>query len=336
MNGIDSQGSQPKRYCRNCRIEIARGRFFCDECNRQRVIQDRQRDYRKRRLKDPLYYSPPRRRERAELRAKKNDDRRNDNKRNDDRRSLKEDSMNLLAEMSWEEVKEYLARDNRVVLPLGAVEEHGRHLGLGTDFIEAEAIANGAGEATSVVVAPTLNYGMSLPQMGFPGTLSLRPITLITVLDDLLRALYHHGFRRVLIVNGHGGNGAAISSAVQNVAQDLQGLRVKTFEWWTDEETKQIVTEVIGEQIGSHASAGETAFMLAVRPSAVKLERLTGRDAPIKPSREMTTVRTFGKLYPDGIMGLDPHPAAKAAGEALLKKSIQVCMRELEAWSELL
>jgi creatinine amidohydrolase len=243
--------------------------------------------------------------------------------------------MNLIADLSWEEVREYLERDNRVILPLGATEEHGPHLGLGTDFVEAEAIARGAGEATGVAVAPTLNYGMSLAQMGFPGTLSLRPTTLIAVLEDLFRALYHHGFHRVLVVNGHGGNAAALSSAVQMVSQDLERLRVKTFEWWTDPEVYRMVNEMMGEQAGSHASAGETAFMLAVRPEAVKLHRLTGRDAPVRPSREMTTVETFAQKYPDGIMGLNPHRASWAAGEALLKKSVEICVRELIEWPDL-
>ena len=242
--------------------------------------------------------------------------------------------MNLLAEMSWPEVEEYLGRDTRVILPLGAVEEHGRHLGLGTDFIEAEAIALGAGEATGVAVAPTLNYGMSLPLMGFPGTLSLSPHTLVAVLNDLLRGLYQHGFRRILAVNGHGGNVASISSAVQMLAQDLPGLRVKSFEWWMDAEVNRIVTEMMGEQTGSHASAAETAFMLAVRPNAVKMQQLTGRDAPVKPSREITTQQTFATLYPDGIMGLDPSGATRAAGEALLKKAVEICVRELEEWPE--
>jgi creatinine amidohydrolase len=240
--------------------------------------------------------------------------------------------MKLLAEMSWEEVKEYLGNDNRVVLPLGATEQHGRHLGLGTDFIEAEAIALGIGEATDIAIAPTLNYGMSLALMGFPGTLSLRPTTLIAVLDDLFRALYRHGFRRVLVVNGHGGNTPALSSAVQTVTQDLNGLRVKSFEWWTDAESYQVVTDMLGKQVGSHASPGETAFMLAVHPRAVKLERLSGRDAPVVPSREMTTVQTFAQKYPDGIMGLDPRQATRQAGEALLKKSVEICARELMDW----
>jgi len=242
--------------------------------------------------------------------------------------------MNLLAEMSWLEVKTYLENDNRAILPLGAVEEHGRHLGLGTDFIEAEAIARGAGEATGVVVAPTLNYGSSLALMGFSGTLSLRPVTLILVLEDLVRALYQHGFHRLLIVNGHGGNTPAISSAVQNAAGELPKLRVKKFEWWSDVEVTPVVSEVLGEQAGSHASLGETSFMLAVCPQAVKLGNLTGLSSPDRLSREVTTVQTFAQLYPDGIMGLDPSSADKAAGEVILKRSIEICAKELNAWGE--
>jgi creatinine amidohydrolase len=240
--------------------------------------------------------------------------------------------MNLLPEISWEEVKEYLARDDRAILPLGSTEEHGRHLGLGTDSIEAEAIARGAGEATGVIVAPTLNYGMALTLLAFPGTLALRPTTLIAVLEDIFRSLYCHGFRRVLVVNGHGGNTASLTSAVQMVTQDCAGLRVKTFEWWTDAESYRVVIETLGEQVGSHASPGETAFMLAVCPRAVKLNRLTGQDAPVKTSRELTTVQNFAQKYPDGIMGRDPRAATPQAGEALLRKCVEICAREVGEW----
>lgn len=240
--------------------------------------------------------------------------------------------MNLMAEMSWEQVQEYLARDRRVILPLGATEEHGRHLGLGTDFTEAEAIARGTGERTGVAVAPALNYGMSHSLLAFPGTLSLRPATLMAVLEDLFRSLHHHGFRRVLVVNGHGGNAAALGSTLNVLAGELPDLRAKIFEWWTDAESYQVVTDMLGPQQGSHASPGETAFMLAVRPAAVHLERLTGRDAPVKPSREHTAMHTFRDKYPDGIMGLDPGKATREAGEKLLTKSIEICARELEGW----
>ncbi|MBM3327410.1 MAG: creatininase family protein [Calditrichaeota bacterium] len=240
--------------------------------------------------------------------------------------------MNLLADLSWYDIQEYLTGEDRLILPLGAVEEHGPHLGVGTDFIEAEAIALGVGKATDVMIAPTLNYGMSLSQMGFAGTISLRPATLTDVLEDILHSLHQHGFRRILIVNGHGGNTASIASAVQTAAMDLPGLQVKNFQWWTDEEAYRVIIETLGEQTGSHASLGETAFMLAVRPQAVKMGRLTGRDAPVLPSRELTTVQNFAKLYPDGIMGLNPAKATKEAGEALLKKCIEICAKELKQW----
>jgi len=234
--------------------------------------------------------------------------------------------------MSWEEVEEYLAHDDRIVLPLGAVEEHGRHLGVGTDMIEAEAIAHGVGKVSSVIVAPTLNYGMAMAQMGFTGTLSLQPKTLSAVIEDLLRAMHRHGFRRVLIVNGHGGNGSPIGCAVQGIAQELPGLRVKKFDWWLDAEAYKVVIDMTGEQDGSHAGAGETSFMMAVRPQAVKLQRLTGNDAPIVPSREIPTTHNFRQLYPDGIMGNHPANASMEAGAALLNKCIEICVRELEAW----
>jgi creatinine amidohydrolase len=240
--------------------------------------------------------------------------------------------MKLLAQLSWEEVKDYLAQDDRIILAFGSVEEHGRHLGLGTDTFEATAIAEGAGEICGVVVAPTLNYGVVLEVMNFPGTLSLKPATLMAAIEDILRALYRHGFRRIFIVNGHGGNTASIYSAVQLVAQNLEGLKFKFFQWWTDAEASRVIVETMGQQSGSHAADGETAFMLAVQPEAVKLERLTGNSAPVKSSRELTTVQNFAQLYPDGIMGNHPQNATREAGEKMLQTFVDICARELAEW----
>lgn len=240
--------------------------------------------------------------------------------------------MNRLAEMSWVEIEDYLKRDDRVILPLGATEQHGRHLGVGTDHLEAEAIALGTGEKANVAIAPTLCYGMSHAHLSFTGTMSLRPTTLIAVVEDLFRSLYRHGFRRVLVVNGHGGNEAALASALHLVADDLRDLRVKTFQWWTDQESYRVVTDALGPQQGSHATAGETAFMLAICPSGVKLNRLSGHDSPVKPARDFVNVHLFRERYPDGIMGLNPATATAEVGKALLAKSVEICARELVEW----
>jgi creatinine amidohydrolase len=240
--------------------------------------------------------------------------------------------MNRLAEMSWVEIEEYLKHDDRIILPLGATEQHGRHLGVGTDHLEAEAIALGTGEKSNVAVAPTLNYGMSYQHLSFSGTLSLRPTTLIAVIEDLFRALYRHGFRRVFVVNGHGGNEASLASAMHLVTDDLSDLRVKTFQWWTDQESYRVVIDMLGPQQGSHASPGETAFMLAICPNGVKKNLLRGRDFPVKPARDLVNVKLFRERYPDGIMGLNPMNATAEAGKALLSKSVEICARELAEW----
>jgi creatinine amidohydrolase len=235
-------------------------------------------------------------------------------------------------DLSWFDIAEYLRSDDRVILPLGATEEHGPHLGLGTDTLEATAIAEQAGEIAQVPVVPTMPFGMSESLMGFPGTLSLKPETLIRVLCDILTALHRHGFRRVLIVNGHGGNTPCLSAAVQTVAESLPGLRVKNFQWWTDAEAYSIVTREMGVQQGSHAADGETAFMLAIRPQAVHIERLTGHDAPANESRELGTIHNFAMQFPDGIMGNHPGHATAEAGKKILAKSVEICVRELGKW----
>jgi creatinine amidohydrolase len=237
-----------------------------------------------------------------------------------------------LAELSWEEVKEYLARENRLIFPIGATEQHGRHIGLGCDYILAEEIASQTGARTRIAVAPAFAYGMSHHHMRFPGTLSLRPTTLIAALEDLFRSMYQHGFRRVLVVNGHGGNEAAISSALAIVTNELEGLRAKEFTWWTEPIILKMVDDFAGPQRGTHSSPVETAFMLGVRPEAVKLERAPRRDAPVTTSREFLSASVFVAQYPDGVMGLDPTPGTAELGRQLLAKSVEMCVEEIENW----
>jgi creatinine amidohydrolase len=238
----------------------------------------------------------------------------------------------ILSDHSWEECQEYLLHDNRAILPIGATEAHGRQLGLGCDFMLAEAIARAAGDRTGVMVAPVLGYGMSHQLTGFSGTLTLAPETLIRVLEDLLRSLYRHGFRRVLVVNGHGGNDAALRSASVVVTSEAADLRVKATAWWTEPAIQRLVDEAAGVQRGTHAAVNETAFLMAVRPEAVKIERTAKRDSPVVPSRELIGPQTFALTYPDGVMGLDPSNATPDLGRRIFNIATEICVQELEAW----
>jgi creatinine amidohydrolase len=236
----------------------------------------------------------------------------------------------LLAEVSWPDVAAYLKSDDRVILPTGSTEQHGRHLPLSTDALAPTELAHRLGERTGVLVAPTLPYGMSLHHLGFPGSLSLRPETLAHVLQDLLHSLYHHGFRRVFVLNGHGGNTASLRMALANVMGDLPDLAVKLRHWWREPVVSNLLQDAIGVPGVRHADAGETAPILALRPDLVRLERAqhTLDDEPI----EVLTEQVFRQRFPHGVIGADPHLASAELGEQMLATVVNVYAAQLMDW----
>ncbi len=236
----------------------------------------------------------------------------------------------LLAEIGWPDVAAYLESDDRVILPIGSTEQHGRHLPLSTDTLVPTELARRLGERTGVLVAPSLPYGMSLHHLGFPGSLSLRPETLSHVLEDILRSLYRHGFRRVFVLNGHGGNAASLQVALANVMSDLPDLAVRVRHWWRESAADEALKSALGELRVGHADAGETAPILALRPDLVHLERArhTTDDQPI----EVLTEHTFRQRFPHGVIGADPRLASAELGEQMLAALTNVYATQLESW----
>src|SRR3989442_2338940 len=137
-------------------------------------------------------------------------------------------------EFGWFDLETYLRRDDRALLPVGSCEQHGRHLSFATDYLIPTEIAKRVSARTGVPVAPTLCFGMSVHHMDFPGTLTLSPDTFIAVILDLVESLYRHGFHRVLILNGHGGNIAPLTTALSTLANRHRHLRLKAGHWWQD------------------------------------------------------------------------------------------------------
>jgi creatinine amidohydrolase len=155
-----------------------------------------------------------------------------------------------IVEMNWMQVEEYLRSDDRAVLPLGSVEQHS-YLSLATDAILAERVAVDAAEPLGVPVFPVVAYGITPYFLSFPGTVSLRVSTYIALVRDILDSLAGHGFRRILLVNGHGGNSPAGSFAVEWMAEHPK-VTLVFHNWWNAPRTWQAVQET--DPVASHGS----------------------------------------------------------------------------------
>jgi creatinine amidohydrolase len=153
-------------------------------------------------------------------------------------------------DMNWMQVESYLERDDRAVLPIGSTEQHG-HLRLTVDCILPERVAAEAAEPVGVPVFPVLAYGVAPYFRAFPGTISLRVSTHLAVMRDILDGMAHGGFRRILIVNGHGGNGA-VHQLVPEWTADHPDCRVLVHDWWRAPKTWARVQEI--DPVASHAS----------------------------------------------------------------------------------
>jgi creatinine amidohydrolase len=142
------------------------------------------------------------------------------------------------SDLNWFDVESYLESDDRLMLVLGSCEQHG-YLSLLTDTKIPQALADAASQQTSVLVAPALNFGASPYFLAYPGTLSLRLSTLLNLAEDLVRSVYQQGFRRLLVLNGHGGNDP-VRGRLFELASEYADLRIAWYAWWQSHSVEAI------------------------------------------------------------------------------------------------
>lgn len=155
-----------------------------------------------------------------------------------------------ISQMHWKQVETYLKTDDRCIVPLGSTEQHGP-LSLAVDAILAEKVALDAADPLGVPVFPRMNYGLCPYFAAYPGSVTLRVETLLAVVRDVLDSLRETGFRRVLIVNGHGGNAPAGATAL-DMMRDHPEMAIKFHNWWQAPNTWAKVQDI--DPIASHAS----------------------------------------------------------------------------------
>jgi len=134
-------------------------------------------------------------------------------------------------DLNWMDVERYLEQDDRLILVLGACEQHA-YLSLLTDIKIPLALADSASKQTGVLVAPPLNFGISPYFLDYPGTLSFSVRTMISAVEDIVRSAYQQGFRRILLLNGHGGN-TPVRQYLNAINNDLPDLKMNWYDWWS-------------------------------------------------------------------------------------------------------
>lgn len=155
-----------------------------------------------------------------------------------------------LHDMNWFQVEEYLRDHDRVIVPLGSTEQHA-YLSLCTDHLLASRLAAEVGERLAVPVYPGLPFGMAPYFTAFPGTINLQPATYNALINDILDSLYASGFRRIFLINGHGGN-SPVQAQIHNWLNRHPDARVQLHNWWAAPATMGLVKRFSGN--ASHAS----------------------------------------------------------------------------------
>jgi creatinine amidohydrolase len=231
---------------------------------------------------------------------------------------------------TWPEVETYLQSSTGIIIPIGSTEQHGPTGLIGTDAITAAAIAQGVGEATAALVAPTINVGMALHHLAFPGTISLRPSTLMLVVRDYLTSLTKAGFTKFFFINGHGGNMATLKAAFSETYIYLSDIQVETeiqchlANWFMCGSVYRLAKELYGHEEGAHATPSEVAVTQYLYPQSIKqaeLVPLTGAGHRIYGAAD------FRRSYPDGRMGSNPSLATPEHG----RQFYDVAVTELTA-----
>ena len=228
----------------------------------------------------------------------------------------------LWQELTAEELRAKAAADAIVILPVASMEQHGPHLAVGVDTVLCSGVCKAAAEAASelgIVVAPTLWCGMAEHHMAFGGTFTFDIPTYRAVLLAFLKSIERHGFHRVLIVNGHGGNIAALTAFLPDFARETS-LHVAATTYFMLAETA--LGPLLEDQKGvQHACEVETSMMMVLAPGSVREPRLPeafgARDGlPGRPT--VSRHRSFREMTETGVIG-DARRATPAKGKACLE-----------------
>ena len=245
-----------------------------------------------------------------------------------------------LPEMTWEEVAEALQRTNLVVIPCGAIEQHGPHLPLGTDalngtYLSRLVVQRLTGQGSPAVAGPTISLGVSQHHIDFPGTCSLRASTFIAVVKDVCESLAHNGFRKFALIMTHGGNWPAMQVAAQELKDAHPELKILALN--TLPAQGKVAAKILkATRRQGHAGEAETARGMAAYPGLVQMararvyysqssEEFETSEHPLLGGGVYEGTASFRTMTPWGSMG-EPALATAETGHRLFEARVEfVC-----------
>lgn len=218
-----------------------------------------------------------------------------------------------ISELNWMDVDEYLKQDDRIMIVLGACEQHG-YLSLQTDTKIPLALADSASLQTNVIIGPEVTIGVSPYFLSYPGTISFRSETYCALLGDIINSLYQTGFRKILILNGHSGNNIVFAKLVE-IANSLSGLNLSWYSWWES------------NSVGALAQKYDLKPEHASWMEAFSFTRVTELPEGEKPGVSFTGILNANEtraMYGDGVFG-----GKYQVDDAIMQELFDICQLDV-------
>lgn len=234
----------------------------------------------------------------------------------------------LMYKLTWPEIESYLKESDIVIFPVGSNEQHGRHIAEDNDAFTSFQIAKRVAEKTRVLVAPTLPFGYSIHHMNFPGTITLRFETLVNVYKEVCKSLLHHGFKKIVIFNGHGGNTNAIAQAQREIREETGSIIYSVMVFPTERGFGSGALGILRQEGGGHACEMETSVGLYLGQKILldKAEKWKppkdASDSYARYQGKVSVPRNFDEITETGSLG-DPTLATREKGEKLVEAVVE-------------
>jgi creatinine amidohydrolase/Fe(II)-dependent formamide hydrolase-like protein len=243
----------------------------------------------------------------------------------------------FLAECTLRDVETQLQTNPKVIVPVGATEQHGPHAPFGTDTILATEVSARLARRIGAVVAPALSYGVSGDHRGYAGVPFVSARTMTGLVQDVVLSLAGGGFREIILVNGHYTNSIVLAAAIMEVGDQLpSGTIAFPFNYW-DALPPDELAEYLGAEVGLHANIGETSAVLAVDESLVDVDRAVREYPafPVEPTPAMVSAYFFSargtlpRASTSGVWG-DPSRSSAELGRRYLERIEEASVRFVE------